>query len=494
MLITFLASFSLKNYSEIVDTVYGHGGNEHAEATDDSNADDSNGEAEESPPAAAEVVEPSGATATTMGGPLGGVTAAKRLREEVYAEAYRFFVAKKLLDDTLLDHRKQRDTKTGLEKYKFIMDKQLPLIETIEGFSNQYPHLPREIEESLSHEKDELEREGSEELFNIVKKMASEIAELEKKIDESAAPKPPCENGVTTAKNEDTRSAKKEEAEAAAKSAKSEREARRMARTLYGRVWSDFSKFFNDYDSADPKEVKEEMDEFLREEVSNFLDEEFSELDSRALLNLDLGEVLSETKIGSELKNLDRTIRQLKRKGRLLKSKSAETPDEQAAKERELTSLAIQLYAANKMKSKIAFGVEKRFKAVYDHLVAAQTQSDEIKAREERMIAMATMFKESDPMTQMLLLEMFGDPLAGGASSAAPQGFSLDIGSSPGGGLRVGLGAQGAESGFALDFSQQPKDPFSGMFPNYPSYNYGGFGGFDPSFDPRRFGGSYWGN
>jgi hypothetical protein len=352
-------------------------------------------------------------------------------------------------------------------------------------------------ETSKEDEDTDMQKEVTK-LFETVKRLGFEISELDDRINELVSSK--TESPLSPARAED---AKKDEevvdedakkADEVKPTQREERETRRMKRTLYGRVvLSDFFRSLSNdgLDDDEAKEVKEELDEFIKEEVSDFLDEEFSKLDSTALLNVDL----SETKIDRELKNLDRKIRELKRSGR-----QWQRGTENEAQEKKLKLLAIQLYAAKRMKSKIESGVEKRFRAVRDNLIAVQTRSDEIKAQEERMTAMAKMFQESDPTTKMLLLEMFGDPmmLSGGASPGlgTPQGFSLDIGSSPGGGLRVGLGAQGAESGFSLngDFSPQPKDPFSRMFPNYlqnGGYNYEGF---NPSFDPRRFGGSYWGN
>lgn len=296
-----------------------------------------------------------------------------------------------------------------------------------------------------------------------------------------------------------------------------ERKSAKTKRTLFGRVWSDFSNLYQDDlegDFSNISELKDEIKEYVKEETSDFLDEEFSELDAASLLALDFGK----TGIDRELKVLNRRIRELTRGGKRLErsidtlesKKEKETDDNVAIefgteiekKESELKSVAMEFYAAKRMKHEIVSQVEKRVKVVRDNFIAAQTQADQMKAYEEKMLGMAKLFQESDPMTRLLFLEMFPDLMQGDAQ-ASPQGFSIDLGSTPGGGLRLGLGGQSGGQGFSLDFSRGSNDPFSQFFPNYTQnagygnagYGNAGYGQFGNPFsvDPRQFGGSYWG-
>lgn len=334
--------------------------------------------------------------------------------------------------------------------------------------------------------------------LNEIGTIYEKIKEFEKKTEDFLNVKKECP--APTPKIENTKKGKSKE----------ERELEKMRKTLFGRVWSDFSNLYSDDlegDSFDLAEIKDEIKEYVKEETSDFLDEEFSELDAASLLALDF----EKTGIDRELKVLNRRIRELTKGGRRLErsidalesKKDKAGPDEAGrmdgeieAKEKELTSVAMEFYAAKRMKHEIASGVEKRVKLVRDQFIAIQTRADEMKAYEEKMLGMAKFFQESDPMTRLLFLEMFPDLMQGDVQGS-PQGFSLDIGSTPGGGLRLGFGAQGAENGFALNFSNQPADPFSQFFPNSTqNAGYGGYGQFggDPfSVDPRQFGGSYFG-
>ncbi|MEK7791257.1 MAG: hypothetical protein AAB309_06500, partial [Deltaproteobacteria bacterium] len=153
MFIAFLTSFSLKNYSEIVDTVYGDGGGDKSNKP---------------------VITPDPTVETE-----------EEVKKKIYDEVFRFFEAKKKLDSALSGYREQRDRTTGLKRYEFIIDEMPQLVEKIEGLSNEYSYLPENIKKSLSHDSSELERQDSEELFNIVKAMDSQITDLQKKINES---------------------------------------------------------------------------------------------------------------------------------------------------------------------------------------------------------------------------------------------------------------------------------------------------------------------
>lgn len=334
-------------------------------------------------------------------------------------------------------------------------------------------------------------RTTMEELFKKVKDMGEKLEEANAKIAELSGPKDHC---PAPALDEEKKRGEK-------KSAKTKR-------TLFGRVWSDFSNLYQDdleRDFSNISELKDEIKEYVKEETSDFLDEEFSEMDAASLLALDFGK----TGIDRELKVLNRRIRELTRGGKRLERsidtlesrKEKETNGnvvielgtEIEKKESELKSVAMEFYAAKRMKHEIVSQVEKRVKAVRDNLIAAQTEADQMKAYEEKMLGMAKFFQESDPMTRLLFLEMFPD-LMQGDQQGSPQGFSLDIGSTPGGGLRLGLGGQSGGQGFSLDFSRGSNDPFSQFFPNYnQNAGYGGFGGDPFSLDPRQFSGSYLG-
>lgn len=476
MLIVLLASFALKNYGGIVDEVY-----------------------------AAE-----GGTAVAGASLAAARVSDQQLKEQMLEEALKFVETRGKIEEMISHYREQIQKSEGLKKYESIADSVPKIIEEMEKLK-AHRYLALQRKKALQESIEGFGREGSDELFRTVEKMDSDIKEKQKQIDELLKAKADGERELADLKKvmekkEETEKVAKENLEAARKveceakkvkerekiaaDRKAKRELKKARETLFGRVWSDFSPLLKDYDLDDSsmyEEVKEETDEFIKEEVSDFLDKEFKKVDAASLLRLDF----RQTKIDRELKRLDRTIRELRRKGRHLESKPLSSDKDEEPRDKELRSIAIELYAAKRMKSKIESGVEKRFEAVRDNVIAAQTRSDQISAQQERTLAMAKMFESGDPLTKMLLLEMFGDPslAGGGAPAEAPQGFSLDIGGTPGGGLRLGLGAQGAQSGFALDFSQQPKDPFSRLFPG------SGYGGFDPvTFDPRRFGGSYWGN